>query len=303
MDKYLERIPYAHDHFFKMMMADKRVAKEFFSTHLPPDLLESVDLECLDLQPSDYIDDLRKQSVADLLFKTKIADATGYLYLLVDHQSKPDILMPFRVLKYVCNIMSQHLDTTNSKRFPLVFPIVLYHGNKPWNFSVDLKDLVDAPKDLIDRYFLKPFQLIDLNKISDNLIRDRVWSGIMEFALKHIYARDMLPYLPTILEIIHHLEKLDGEKIIENVIIYLLDRGEWSDRDKLIHSLETNLDSDMGRRVMTLAEQWRTEGRFEQNLEIAKRLLSEGADFAFIVKITNLDFSVIEKLGKKKEKI
>jgi predicted transposase/invertase (TIGR01784 family) len=192
--------------------------------------------------------------------------------------------------------------------------MVLYHGQKPWNFSIDLKDLIEAPKNLIDRYFLKPFQLVDLNKISDHVIRERVWSGIMEFVLKHIYVRDMLPYLPVIIEIIHLLERQDSEKIVENVIVYLLDRGEWSDRKKFIHAVEKNLGSDMGRKVMTLAEQWRTEGRLEghqlghqlghregrheQNLEIAKRLLSEGVDLAFIAKITNLTIATLEKLAK-----
>jgi hypothetical protein len=37
-DKNLEHIVHAHDRFFKKMMTDKRVAKDFFSAHLPADL-------------------------------------------------------------------------------------------------------------------------------------------------------------------------------------------------------------------------------------------------------------------------
>ena len=45
----------------------------------------------------------------------------AYIYLLLEHQSTPDRLMPFRMLKYICNIIDQHLKThdTKIKKFPL----------------------------------------------------------------------------------------------------------------------------------------------------------------------------------------
>ena len=77
--------------------------------------------------------------------------------------------MPFRMLKYMCNIIDNHLKTHGSKKIPLIYPLVIYHGKRRYLFSTDLNDLVDAPPALIDRYFLKPFQLIDLGPIDDSL--------------------------------------------------------------------------------------------------------------------------------------
>jgi hypothetical protein len=54
-------------------------------------------------------------------------------------------------------------------------------------------DLVDAPKEWVEAYFLKPFTLIDLNKIEDEELKQRSWAGVMELTLKYIFARDMLP--------------------------------------------------------------------------------------------------------------
>ncbi len=42
--------------------------------------------------------------------------------------------------------------------------------------------MVDAPRELVDLYFLKPFQLVDLGQIADEELKQRHWSGIMEFA-------------------------------------------------------------------------------------------------------------------------
>src|SRR3990167_7580117 len=162
MDKSPKKhIAKAHDHFFRMAMSDKRVAREFFETHLPEDLRKIVDLNCLELQSGTYIDDMRQESIADMLYKTVIEGHEAYLYLVVDHQSRPDELMPFRVLKYVCNIIDQHINNTGSKRIPLILPLVVYHGKQPWLYSTDINDLVDAPKKLVETHFLKPFMLVD----------------------------------------------------------------------------------------------------------------------------------------------
>ncbi|HSW71062.1 MAG TPA: Rpn family recombination-promoting nuclease/putative transposase [Gammaproteobacteria bacterium] len=62
----------AHDHFFRMAMSEKQVAREFFDAHLPEDLHQVTDLSRLELQPGTYIDKMRQESIADMLFKTVI---------------------------------------------------------------------------------------------------------------------------------------------------------------------------------------------------------------------------------------
>src|SRR3990167_3710668 len=106
-----------------------------------------------------------------MLYKTVIEGHEAYLYLVVDHQSRPDELMPFRILKYVCNIIDQHINNTGSKRIPLILPLVVYHGKQPWLYSTDINDLVDAPKKLVETHFLKPFMLVDLNLIDDAVLK------------------------------------------------------------------------------------------------------------------------------------
>jgi predicted transposase/invertase (TIGR01784 family) len=81
-----------------MAMSDKRVAREFFEAHLPEDLRNLADLNKLELEPGSYIDDVRQESITDMLFKTQIDGHLAYLYLTVEHQSRPDSLMPFRIL-------------------------------------------------------------------------------------------------------------------------------------------------------------------------------------------------------------
>lgn len=300
----------AHDQFFRTAMADKRVAREFLKSRLPEELCQLVDFEQLTLQPRSHINDVRQESAVDVLFKTKIDSREAYLYLLLEHQSTPDQLMPFRLLKYLCNIIDHHLKSHRTKKIPLIYPMVIYHGKRQYPYTTNINDLVDAPRELVDRYFLKPFQLIDLGKIDDESIKQHAWSGVMEFALKHIFARDILPWLKNIAGTLNQLDKAGGRDFIAIVLQYLMERGELRDKDAFFKLIDTKISHEVGEKIMSLAEQLREEGRFEgklegklegelkKGLEIARRMLEEGSDPLFVAKVTSLTLDEIKALQK-----
>lgn len=291
----------AHDIFFRKLMSDQRVSKEFFEAHLPTELQNKIKLDRLELQSGTFIDDWRRESIVDMLFKTQMHTQDVYLYLLVDHQSTPDELMPFRILKYLCNIMDYHLKEEGKKRIPFIFPIVVYHGKAPWHYSRDIQDLVDAPVEWIERYFLKPFKLVDLNQIEDEVIKRKTWSGVMELALKHIFERDFFPFFGDILNMLQEIERQQGKQFVENVLVYIFDRGEIN-REQFVASVKNALSEELGGKMMTLAEQFRAEGKAEGRKEgritVAERLLSEGVDAAFVARMTDLSVDEIQQLEK-----
>jgi predicted transposase YdaD len=53
---------YTHDQFIRTAMSDIRVAREFFSKHLPEKIFQVIDLNSLRLQPRSHINDVRKES-------------------------------------------------------------------------------------------------------------------------------------------------------------------------------------------------------------------------------------------------
>ena len=296
-----------HDQFFRTAMADKRVATQFIKAHLPNDLCKRLDFDCLVMEPRSFINDVRKETTVDILFKTRIDGEEAYIYLLLEHQSTPDELMPFRILKYSCNAIDYCLKTSKTKKIPFIYPLVIYHGRQPYPFSTDINDLVDAPKELVEKYFLKPFQLLDLGRIDDDSIRQHAWSGIMEFALKHIFARDILPHLRNIADLMQQVDQQGGGDYLAIVLQYLLERGELSDKEAFFNLIEQQISHQVGEKIMSLSEQLRQEGKLEGiregemkgKLEIAERMLAEGSDPIFIEKVSGLSIDQIKKMAKK----
>lgn len=293
-----QKISKPHDLFFQEAFANKKVAKEFLKTHLPADLLSVIDTNDLELQPRNFINAIRKESIVDVLLKTKIHGQTGYLYFLLEHQSKPLKIMPLRVLQYECLIMDAHVKKYKTDKLPMIYSMVIYHGKKPWKYSNDIRALVDAPNSLVDQYFLKPFHLLDLNTIDDEEMKNNLHSGLMEFALKHIFDRDILPWLMKIRSIIQALDRKDDRDYLALVLQYMIDRGETTDKKAFIEFVESNLSEEVGEKIMTIAEQFKEEGKLEGKFEAARKMLNEGLEITLISKFTDLPIEQIKTLKK-----
>lgn len=256
-------------------MADIRVAREFFETYLPKDILKVVDLNHLELSSSTYVDEELKGSASDILYKTQMGDKPAFLYLL-EHQSSQDKLMPFRLLKYMVRIWDQYLSQMKGKKedktLPLIIPIVFYHGRQPYTYSRDIRNLINAPKELIDKHLFAPFYLVDTHAISDETLRQQHWFGTMAFFMKHVFERDFLPYLQDILPLLHKLEQLDGSNFVVTLLNYVVTTAEIN-VEKLIEIVKEGLSTSTGEKIMTAAEQLRREGRIEGEQAMLMKLL------------------------------
>lgn len=62
-----------------------------------------------------------------MLYSLKTAAGDGYIYALIEHQSKPDRHMGFRLMRYAIAAMQRHLNAGH-RQLPLVIPILFYHG-------------------------------------------------------------------------------------------------------------------------------------------------------------------------------
>ena len=173
-----------HDKFFKSSMSNHRVAKAFMQQHLPTSILSVTDLSTLELQKESYVDERLSQKITDILYRAKIKDRDGYLYILTEHQSRPEPMMPFRLLDYTCQIMRHHVEDLDQHVLPVVVPLVFYNGSKKYSHSTDIFDLFGESELLARQLLFKPFHLIDLSQIPDDTLKENAWAGVLGFMQK-----------------------------------------------------------------------------------------------------------------------
>lgn len=257
-----------HDKTFKTSMADVRVARDFLEEYLPSAILSLIDLNSLKLSPNSYVDDNLNTFSSDVLYQVKMGNTWGYIYLLCEHQSSVDPLMAFRLWNYIIKIWADHLKQTGEKALPFIFPLVFYHGKEPYDGCRNLRDLIQAPIDIIEDFLFKPFHLIDTNEIKDEDLRERLWSGIMAFMFKHVYDRDVWPLLSSVIEMIKRIEQEDGADIYANNLLkyWLVTAESKKGARAFIEKVEEGLNIPIGGEIMTMAEELIQQGKSAQLL-------------------------------------
>lgn len=291
-------------------MSNPRIAKAFFEYHLPPAIKAKVDLNTLQLQKESYIDEYLKLALTDILFAVSFQQKPGYLYTLVEHQSTPDKLMPFRFLKYMIAIMEQHLKTTQQDQLPIVYPLLFYSGQSAYPYSTDLFELFNDSADLAKQILLQPFQLIDIHQIPDEELKQNMWRGIMELCMKHVFARDILPFLKDMVNLLQDAEQAGGSQYVQTALTYLLSAGEVSNSEAFLTTIQASLSPEIGATIMTIAQQIEakgiekgrmeglTKGEIKAKKAIAHKLLQQGLSIETITQITELTTAEIQTLNE-----
>lgn len=251
-----------NDKLFKLAMAEIAVAKEFFDARLPKLIREKIDLKTLKLEKESFIDPAFKETEADVVYSVMSSNGTAYLYLLVEQQSTVDSMLAFRLLVYIVRILEQHLKQNPGSHLPLVYTMVIYAGDEPWDAALDIFPLFGELEELARETLLKPYQLMDVNRISDEELREQILSGLVAFALKHRKMANFKQFLEALMPWVHEVEiqGRHGVFLSRTVLKYVIAGTQQGDKDLLIQEAQRHLSSELQGEIMTIAKQWKEEG-------------------------------------------
>lgn len=261
-----------HDRFFKEMLGREEVGRDLVRYYLPPDIVELLDLDTLDIAPGTFVDPGLQEHVSDLLFRVFLQDGRpAAIYLLFEHKSYPDPDVAFQLLRYVTRIWERAREE-QAPRVP-VFPVVLYHGRAAWQVPSTLQGALDVPSALVP--FVPDFRysLVDLTRFSDEEIRGALALRIALLALKYVFSEELIARLPDIMVLVVQLpERRSVLDTLETLFRYFVAGSKRVEGADLWRAMESLLVEE-GRDIMkTLAEEWLEQGR-EEGL---KRGLEQG---------------------------
>lgn len=282
----MKTYPTPHDSLFKKFFSDVDIARDFLSIHLPPSLRELCDFSTLAVTACSFVNDDLGTQHSDMLYSLRTSSGPGYIYCLIEHQSRPDKLMAFRLMRYSIAAMQYHLDQGH-KTVPLVIPMLFYHGKKtPYPYSTCWFDCFHDPI-RARKVYNEIFSLVDLTVISDEEIKTHKKVGVLEYVQKHIWQRNFAYCLQ---DFIHLLEvsSLTKEQV-KSLLNYLAIKANIIDTKQFIDKLVENAP-DHRKEVMTIADYMEQQGlqkglqkglqrgRDETRVKIALNLLAMGME-------------------------
>lgn len=296
-----------HDALFKQFLTHPENARDFFAVHLPANILPLCDLSTLRLEPASFVERHLRQLHSDVLYSVQTTEGEGYIYCLIEHQSKPDSLMGFRLMHYAMSAIAHHLKKSPANTtLPLVVPFLFYHGRVcPYPYSMNWLDGF-ADSALAQQLYTQPFTLVDLSVLSDEEILTHKGVALLELVQKHIRTRDgLMAVLPIIAQIINSQHNTVDQ--VRCVMEYIAYQGYILDESRFFSQLIA-LSPEYKTMLTTIAEQLEQKG-IEKGIEkgreegiclgvekVARSLLQQGVDLNIIMQCTGLTREKIESL-------
>ena len=296
--------PTPHDAVFKTFLSHPDTARDFISLHLPPALLKICDLTTLKLESGSFVEDDLRPYYSDVLYSLKTGRGDGYVHVLIEHQSSPDRLMAFRLMRYAVAAMQRHLDAGH-KTLPLVIPILFYQGKRsPYPHTMNWLQLFSEPE-RADELYSGYFPLVDVTVIPDEEIMNHRSMAALTLLQKHIRQRDLNEFLDQLVTLML-TEFMTGQQVLA-LVNYMIQAGETPDAEAIIRELAQRVPQHEDK-LMTIAQQLeqkglekglekgRQEGRQEgmllgvreASLQIARNLLDNGMDRMSVMQMTGL---------------
>jgi predicted transposase/invertase (TIGR01784 family) len=305
-----------HDKGYKAIFSNPLILKQLLESFVQMDWVHKIDFTKAEALNTTFIKDDLRHTEADLIYKLTLNQTDIYLYLLIEFQSTVDAFMALRMLRYVLEFYeSLRKKDSALKKFPIVFPMLLYNGEKKWKAPVSIQDLIDKPKELgaVQPYIphFQYFKIIE-NEFSEKTLLEieNIVSTmfLLETAGKGTFLR--------VIKIMNRRLRKEGPHTKKAFLIWLKNFLSKHVKNKKLN-LKVKMDTiesitegqSMFAKVLEEIEEegytkgiekgiekGRNEGREEGQQFLIKALLKNGADIDFIAKVTGHPVKLLKKM-------
>ncbi len=310
------KIVRVHDRFVRFAMSLPDVAVAFLKKFIDEEHRRQLDLDHLTLSKDTFVDQKLAESLTDMLFSVPYRGMDACIQILMEHKSQgaaraAKCNLPFQLRFQEVKIMNSFWQ--HSGHFPRVFLLGFHHGNKQYTGPLSVGEKMLCPEWDIPLRWKEKINLVDLACFEDDALRDSGKLGIFLLVLKHIYDPNVVQIMSGLAAQMREVEKEDnGADFLVSVFTYLYQVASMDNREQIEKIALESFTEETGGRIMTIAEKLLKEGMekglkegmekgrkegMEKGCEtVALNMLKEGADLAFILKVSQLSPEQLQRL-------
>jgi predicted transposase YdaD len=198
-------------------------------------------------------------------------DREAFVYVVFEHQSSFDALMPLRLLRYMVRVWERWLrDHPTTSTLPVVLPVLLHHGPTGWRTVPEFAVMLDASPELLEA--VRPFQpmfrfvLDDLAALSLDAISSRALHALTRLVQLAFWSSRSFQRLqdaaPLMREITATLARdTRTRELLTQLYVYLLRAGQPDVEVENVQAILLGVAGPQGEEdVMNAAEQLIEQG-------------------------------------------
>ena len=304
-----KQINQEHDKIFRTILDKKENAALIINKAIDA----KIEIKDIEKYKNSFVNKVFQNREADIIYKMKDKN----IFFLIEHQTKIDYSMPFRILEYEVAIMKSAIDMnkikTKNYKLPLVISIVLYTGNRKWNAAEYLQKSQETLRNIKED--VGKYNLIDVNNLTEKeLLEDDTFITKMMLIEK---SKNTEETVETLEKVIERTKEEDKDVLIRIIKIVFKEKLGDDEVERLINKIEEGREKevlavvdmirrenqmyiDMGRKEGKKEGkiEGKIEGIKEKSIEIAKKLLSKNTSKKEIIEITGLNEKEIDKILK-----
>ena len=300
-----------HDKIFRKILDNKQEAANFINKTL--NLKKKIKPEQLEKYKCSFITEKLQNRESDVIYKIK----DKKIFILIEHQTKIDYKMPYRILEYEYELIRSENDYkglgTKDYKIPAVISIVLYTGKQKWN----VKKYIEEVQERLEGYEeikLAKYDVVDVNDFSkEELIKEKSFLSKAMLIEKAKDNKEIIKYLEEIITEINENEEIYAEEIKQLFTIMInqilrikignekaeefiknIKKGKGGKR-KMMTVFET-IEQDNKRIFRRGKKEGIIQGEINGKLKVIKNMLKENLPIDLISKITGISQQEINKM-------
>ena len=300
-----------HDKIFRKILDNKQEAANFINKTL--NLKKKIKPEQLEKYNCSFITEKLQNRESDVIYKIK----DKKIFILIEHQTKIDYKMPYRILEYEYELIRSENDYkglgTKDYKIPAVISIVLYTGKQKWN----VKKYIEEVQERLEGYEeikLAKYDVVDVNDFSkEELIKEKSFLSKAMLIEKAKDNKEIIKYLEEIITEINENEEIYAEEIKQLFTIMInqilrikignekaeefiknIKKGKGGKR-KMMTVFET-IEQDNKRIFRRGKKEGIIQGEINGKLKVIKNMLKENLPIDLISKITGISQQEINKM-------
>ncbi|MDR2591329.1 MAG: Rpn family recombination-promoting nuclease/putative transposase [Chitinispirillales bacterium] len=306
-----------HDESYKSVLSNAANFLHFLKKYIAAPWTADISADDLATVNKSFVTPEYREIDSDLIYKLKIKGSDVYFYVLVELQSQVDHTMPFRLLRYMVELLNdlfknEEKDIRERKdfRLPAIVPIILYNGNDNWT-------AVRTYKEYTENYEIFGDYIIDFNYLLFDLKRtDEATMLLTKKILDIVFLLDKRRLenpenRVSEEEVTELLEKFAPDMPVDDALALLGWLKHFMYKGKLSPENEENFKNILkggGNTMKHAVEIWRDEmidvatrdgrreGERNKAFEIARKLRAKGTSVEDIADATGLTIDEILQL-------
>ncbi len=298
---------HSHDKVYRDLLYDKQEFHLFLKDFFSYTLKYNIEKYNRNFVTRDYSD-----KYSDIVFKLNNYPA----YILLEHQSSKDNSIAYRLYKYYNLILEDSVDNDKlhikNYKIPLITPILLYTGNKPWdlvpNFEYHQFDL-NYNNNLSNGKLCLTYNFINIHNFSkEELLKKH---SMVAYVMAIDKCSSVLELTDTI-NIVFDLCNTRQKDYLYRIIVYILkpilpneiydhllkkfNKEEDMYMEELIERMKADMKYRRKQAIREGRQQGIKEGMLQRSIETAKKMLERNMLIEDISDITGLSIEEINKL-------